>query len=89
MFVASDGPYPLVSGSGRACEVKTPGELWALSRRHVFFLLRRGGRSAAAARAAFPVYWECVVTGVAAKPPRRVRLDADPRRQCFGLKYLC
>ena len=35
------------------------------------------------------MYWECVVTGVAAKPSRRVRLDADPRRQCFGLQHLC
>ena len=34
VFVASDGPSPLVSGSGRACEVKTLGELRALSRRH-------------------------------------------------------
>ena len=88
VFVASSGSSSFVSGSGRALEVKTLGEPRALSRRHVRYLLRRRARSAAAARAAFLVYWECVVTGVAAKPTRRVRLDADPRRQCFGLQYL-
>ena len=57
VFVASDGPSPLVSGSGPAHEAKLLGEPRALSRRHVWFLLRRAPTAGAAARAAFWQPW--------------------------------
>ena len=72
VFVRSNGPYPLVSGSGRACEVKTLGELRALSRRHVWFLLRRAPTAGAAARAAFWQPW-CVFRTPAATSGRVAR----------------
>ena len=65
VFVASDGPSPLASGSGRSREVKTLGEPRALSRRHVWFLLRRAPTAGAAARAAFWQPW-CVFRNPAA-----------------------
>ena len=89
VFVASDGPSPLVSGSGRACEVKTLGELRALSRRHAtsLFLSRS--------------YWRVhrasglLAALACAQRPRGdgrqegVVLGPDPRRQCFGLQHPC
>ena len=67
--MASDGPSPLVSGSGPAHEAKLLGEPRSLSRRHVWFLLRRAPTAGAAARAAFWQPW-CVFRTPAATSGR-------------------
>ena len=69
VFVASGGPSPLVRVSGRAREAKLLGEPRALSRRHVWFLLRRAPTAGAAARAAFWQPW-CVFRTPAATSGR-------------------
>ena len=69
VFVASGGPSPLVRGSARAREAKLLGEPRALSRRHVWFLLRRAPTAGAAARAAFWQPW-CVFRTPAATSGR-------------------
>ena len=69
VFVASGGPSPLVRVSGRAREAKLLGEPRALSRRHVWFLLRRASTAGAAARAAFWQPW-CVFRTPAATSGR-------------------
>ena len=92
VFVASGGPSPLVRGSGRAREAKLLGEPRALSRRHVWFLLRRAPTAGAAARAAFWQPW-CVFRTPAATSGRVTTpcswwLDSGMRRQSLRLQDL-